>query len=267
MLARAIHCNSVWSDQPFIAVNCTAVPEGLLESELFGHVRGAFTGAVSDRRGRFALAGSGTIFLDEVGDTTLEFQAKLLRVLEEREFHPVGAEWPERAEARVIAATHRDLEQLQREGRFREDLYYRLRIVEVVVPPLRERIEDVPALARHFVRNAARELHRVEPTLSPDAMQALVSHAWPGNVRELENALTRATVLATGGVIRSEHLGFAKGTDAAPEPERLATFLELEAQHLRRALALAEGNRASAARMLGISKPRLYRLLEKHGLR
>ena len=267
VFARAVHYNSAWTSEPFIAVNCTAVPESLLESELFGHVRGAFTGAVSDRRGRFALAGSGTIFLDEVGDTTLEFQAKLLRVLEEREFYPVGAEGPEHTDARVIAATHRDLERLLGEGRFREDLYYRLRIVEVVVPPLRERIEDIPALARHFVHRAARELHRVEPALSTDALQALVSHDWPGNVRELENSLTRAVVLATGSVIRPEHLGFAAPADAPPEPERLPTFLELEAQHLRRALTLVEGNRARAARVLGISKPKLYRLLEKHGLR
>jgi DNA-binding NtrC family response regulator len=266
VLARAIHYNSSAASEPFVAVNCTAVPESLLESELFGHVRGAFTGAVTDRHGRFALAGSGTIFLDEVGDTTLEFQAKLLRVLEEREYYPLGAERPERTDARVVAATHRDLERLVREGRFREDLYYRLRIVEIVVPPLRERIADIPVLARHFVGKAARDQHRAEPALSSETVQALVSHSWPGNVRELENTLTRAVVLATGGVIRPEHLGFAALAEAAAEPERIPTFREMEELYLRRALAAVDGNRTRAAEILGISKPRLYRLLEKHGL-
>jgi len=262
LVARAIHYNSPHASAPFVAVNCTAIPEALLESELFGHVRGAFTGAISDRRGRFALAGKGTVFLDEVGDTTPEFQSKLLRVLEEREFYPVGAERPEKTEARVIAATHRDLEALVRTGRFREDLYYRLRVVEIVLPPLRERAQDIPLLARHFVRRASRELHRGEPTLADEAVEALVQHEWRGNVRELEHCLTRALVLATGNVIRREHLSIL------PLQEELAdgfaTLDAIEGVHVARALALAEGNRTHAAVLLGISKPRLYRLLEKH---
>ncbi|MHC4180840.1 MAG: sigma-54-dependent transcriptional regulator, partial [Planctomycetota bacterium] len=169
MVSRAIHFNSANGAQPFIPVNCSALPESLLESELFGHVRGAFTGAVADRRGRFALAGRGTIFLDEIGDTTAEFQSKLLRVLEDAEYYPVGAERLERTDARVIAATHRNLEQMATAGSFREDLYYRLRVVEIKLPPLRERLADLHLLARHFLRTAGQELHRPEPTLSDEA--------------------------------------------------------------------------------------------------
>lgn len=266
VVARAIHYNSADAAEPFVAVNCTAVPESLLESELFGHVRGAFTGAVSDRRGRFALAAKGTIFLDEVGDTSPEFQAKLLRVLEEREYYPVGAERPERTEARVIAATHRDLEHLVSKGRFREDLYYRLRVVEIVVPSLRERLEDVPMLARHFVRKASHELHHGEPTLPHETVEMLIAHSWPGNVRELENTLTRAVVLASGSVIRPEHVAAPAAPATSPDGERLATLHEAEGEHVRRALAAANGNRTQAAKILGVSKPRLYRLLEKHGV-
>ena len=264
MVARAIHYNSPEANQPFIAVNCTALPETLLASELFGHVKGAFTGAVSDRRGRFALAGRGTIFLDEVGDTSLEFQSKLLKVLEDREFFPVGGERAERTEARVIAATHRDLETLVEQGRFREDLYYRLRIVEVALPALRERPGDIPVLARHFVRKASEELHLAQPAIASDAMERLVAHAWPGNVRELENCLTRAVVLATGDVIRAEHLGLI--TRMRAPVDSFPTLEQMEADLLTRALASTEGNRTRAAEMLGVSKPRFYRMLEKYGL-
>ena len=245
-------------------VNCTAVPESLLESELFGHVRGSFTGAIADRRGRFALAGRGTIFLDEVGDTSQEFQAKLLRVLEDGEFYPVGAERPERTEARVMAATHRDLEQRVADGSFREDLYYRLRVVEIVLPPLRERRDDIPALARHFVRKASEDQHRTEPAISDAAMDTLHAHDWPGNVRELENCLSRAVVLASGSVIRPEHLGLHERDEHAVEG--FPTLESMESDHLHRALAAAGGNRTRAAEILGVSKPRLYRMIEKHGL-
>jgi two-component system response regulator AtoC len=264
MTARAIHYNSESAGEPFISVNCTALPESLLESELFGHVRGSFTGAISDRRGRFALAGRGTIFLDEVGDTSTEFQAKLLRVLEDREFYPVGAEEVQRTGARVIAATHRNLEGLLESGRFREDLYYRLRVVEVHLPPLRERVKDIPLLARHFVQKAAAEFHRPEPALSDEAVTALLQHPWPGNVRELENCLTRAVVLATGDVVREEHLALV-----VPEREPRGPFPTLEgveAEYLARALAFTDGNRTRAAEIMGISKPRLYRMMEKYGI-
>jgi DNA-binding NtrC family response regulator len=196
LIARAIHFNSAHADQPFVAVNCAAIPEPLLESELFGHRKGAFTGAIADRRGRFAIASQGTIFLDEIGDTSGAFQAKLLRVLQDREFTPVGAEGVERTDARVIAATHRDLETLTRSGGFREDLYFRLRVVEITVPPLRDRPGDIPILARHFVRRISRMLGCPEPALTAGAVGALITHLWPGNVRELENAILRAVVLA-----------------------------------------------------------------------
>lgn len=264
MVARAIHFNSPDSAEPFVPVNCTALPESLLESELFGHVRGAFTGAVADRRGRFALAGHGTVFLDEIGDTAPEFQAKILRVLEAGEFFPVGGEWPEHTDARIIAATHQDLEVLVEDGRFRKDLYYRLRVVEIRLPPLRERPADIRALARHLVRKASERLHVPEPALPDTTVDVLQAHDWPGNVRELENCLTRAVALATGSVVRAEHLGIIPA-DASPV-DMYKSLAEVEATHLRRVLQGVGGNKARAARILGISKPRLYRLLEKHGI-
>jgi two-component system response regulator AtoC len=264
LIARAIHFNSPDASQPFVPVNCTALPTGLLESELFGHRRGAFTGAVSDRRGRFSLAGRGTIFLDEIGDTSLEFQAKLLRVLEDHEFHPVGSERAERTEARVITATHRNLEAKVGSGDFREDLYYRLRVVEITVPPLRDRAGDLPMLAEHLVRRAAEELHRVPPVLSEDALKALLAHDWPGNVRELQNALTRAVVVCTGDVIRREHLTLSSGS-LESEPD-LVTLAEMECQYITRVLAATEGHKSRAADILGVSRPRLNRLMERYGL-
>jgi DNA-binding NtrC family response regulator len=264
VIARAVHFNSPEASEPFIPVNCTAFVPTLLESELFGHVRGAFTGAVADHRGRFALAGNGTIFLDEVGDTSTQFQSKLLRVLEDHEFYPVGGEKPERTEARVIAATHRDLEQLIPDGAFREDLYYRLRVVEITVPPLRQRMRDVPLLAEHLVRKAARTLHRNPPILSPDASEALLAHSWPGNVRELENCLTRAVVVSTGDVIRPEHL--AIGPVPPESPARLAPLQVVEREHVARVLAATGGHKTRTAEILEISRPRLSRLMEKYEL-
>jgi DNA-binding NtrC family response regulator len=264
VIARAIHFNSADAAEPFIPVNCTAFAPTLLESELFGHVKGAFTGAIADHRGRFALAGRGTIFLDEVGDTSIEFQSKLLRVLEDHEYYPVGGERPERSEARVIAATHRNLEEMIGDGRFREDLYYRLRVVEIAVPPLRERLDDVPDLAEHLVKRASRTLHHEPQVISSEAMDALMRHRWPGNVRELENCLTRAVVLATGDVIRPEHLAIAQVP--AESPAHLPTLDETEKEHVVRVLAATGGHKARAAEILGVSRPRLNRLIEKYKL-
>ena len=264
LIARAIHSSSAESDAPFVAVNCAALPATLLESELFGHVRGAFTGATGDRRGRFALAGRGTIFLDEIGDTTVDLQAKLLRVLQEREFYPVGAEHPERTAARVITATHQNLEALVAAGTFRPDLYYRLRVLDIEVPPLRERLSDVPQLAQHLTRRASRSVGRKAPVLSQEALDVLVTQNWPGNVRELENCLTRAVVLASGDVIRAEHItigNVAAGRAAAP-----LTLEALERTHVEHTLAALDGHKAKTARVLGISRPRLDRLLRKYGL-
>ena len=270
VIARAIHFNSADAAEPFVAVNCTSIPEPLLESELFGHVRGSFTGAAGDRKGRFELAGRGTIFLDEIGDTSPAFQAKLLRVLQEREFHPVGGERVRRTEARVVAATHRPLERMVREGAFREDLYFRLRVVEIVVPPLRERRGDIALLAEHLLREGAREMHVTAPVLAPDAVARLSSYDWPGNVRELENALTRALVLARGATVTAGDLALGQesaagdGTDAAMEDQSLAA---IERAHILRVLQRSKGNKRQACRVLRISRPRLDRLLEKHGIR
>jgi DNA-binding NtrC family response regulator len=271
LIARAIHFNSANAEEPFVAVNCTAVPEQLLESELFGHVRGAFTGATGDRKGRFELAGQGTIFLDEIGDTSPAFQAKLLRVLQEREFHPLGAERPRRTEARVVAATHRDLETLVAAGQFREDLYFRLRVVEITVPPLRERRGDIAPLAQHLLAKAARELHRGQMRLAPDAGRVLESQEWPGNVRELENALLRAVALSTGSTIAAAELSArmpsAETKPAASAPDRAAQTLdEIERAAVERVLRETGWNKRQTCRVLGISRPRLDRILERHGI-
>jgi DNA-binding NtrC family response regulator len=264
LIARSIHEASPWSSEPFVAVNCTALPATLLESELFGHVRGSFTGATADRKGRFAIAGRGTIFLDEIGDTPSEFQAKLLRVLQEHEYYPVGAERPERTEARVVAATHRDLEKLVAAGQFREDLYYRLRVVEIRLPPLRERMGDVPLLAEHLLRKAAASTGGRPLHLASDTTECLMSHDWPGNVRELENTLTRAAVLATGDVIRPEHI--ETGATPAEGPPRLISLEELEREHVARVLEATGGHKSRTAEILGVSRPRLDRMIERYGL-
>jgi DNA-binding NtrC family response regulator len=264
LIARAIHFNSADRAEPFVALNCTALPSTLLESELFGHLRGSFTGAHAARRGRFELAGRGTIFLDEIGDTSPEFQTKLLRVLQEQEYFPVGAERPERTEARVIAATHRNLEALVASGAFRNDLYYRLRVVEISVPALRERRGDIPLLARHLLTRASRAMHRSLPVLSEAAAAALQRHSWPGNVRELENCLTRALVVAGGDVIHPSHL-FLSDPGAAVHG-RLQTLDEVERAHVENVMAATGGKKAEAARLLAVSRPRLDRLLKRFGL-
>jgi DNA-binding NtrC family response regulator len=264
LVARAIHAHAAAANEPFVAVNCAALPSTLLESELFGHVRGAFTGAHEARRGRFALAGRGTVFLDEIGDTSLDFQTKLLRVVQDREFQPVGSERLERSDARVIAATHQNLESMIRERRFREDLYYRLRVVEIVIPPLRDRAGDLPLLAEHMVARAATSLGVATPVLSPAALNRLLEHRWPGNVRELENCIKRAVVVASGSVIRPEHLSFtAPGTD---DRDKLSSLDEVERDQVVRVLAATENHKGRAAEILGVSRPRLRRLIEKYGL-
>lgn len=264
LVARAIHQHSMAASVPFVPVNCAALPTTLLESELFGHVRGAFTGAAGDRKGRFALAGTGTIFLDEIGDTSLEFQSKLLRVLQDREFQPVGADHTVRTEARVIAATHQPLEQMVGERRFREDLYYRLRVVEIVIPPLRDRPTDIPLLATHILQRASQSLVSAPAVLSSDALHRLMAHTWPGNVRELENCLMRAAVVAAGGVVRAEHLSMS--SPGSPTEGRVGSLEELERDHVQRVLRLTDNHKGRAAELLGVSRPRLTRLIEKYGL-
>ena len=264
LVAREIHSCSPYAKEPFVAVNCMALPETLLESELFGHIRGSFTGATGNRKGRFALAGKGTIFLDEIGDTAPEFQAKLLRVLQEHEYYPVGAERSERSEARVITATHQNLEKLVAAGRFREDLYYRLRVVEIHIPPLRDRLGDVSVLAEYLVNKAATAVGKRQVSLAPETMRALLAYSWPGNVRELENCLTRAVVTATGDVVRPEHL--ALGTPPVPGRPRLTTLEDVEREQVAHVLRATKGHKSRTAEILGISRPRLDRLIKKHDL-
>jgi two-component system NtrC family response regulator len=265
LVARTIHNHSATASEPFVAINCAAVPETLLESEMFGHVRGAFTGATSDREGRFAQAGAGTLFLDEIGDVSLAFQAKLLRVLQEREYTPVGGARSRRTDARIIAATHRPLEQMVAAGSFREDLYFRLRVVELEVPALRERRGDIVPLARHLLAKAAKEMGREGARFSVNALRAIQAHDWPGNVRELENAILRALALAPGAIV-TDH-------DLTPLAKRVATIgaddrslNTLEREHVERVLLECEGNKRRAAKQLGVSRPRLDRLIEKHAI-
>jgi DNA-binding NtrC family response regulator len=264
LVARAIHRHSLHAAEPFIPVNCAALPSTLLETELFGHVRGAFTGAMEARRGRFAAAGRGTIFLDEIGDTSLELQTRLLRILQDGEYQPVGSERSERSAARVIAATHQPLEAMISARQFREDLYYRLRVVEIVIPPLRERPGDIPAIAEHLLRAAAASLGHEVPLLARDALDRLLGHSWPGNVRELENCLKRAAVIAAGGVIRGEHLTF--GFPRTSQESELSSLEDVEREQVRRVLEATRGHKGRAAEILGVSRPRLRRLLDKYGL-
>lgn len=290
VMARAIHDHSLHAKEPFIAVNCTALVETLLESELFGHTKGAFTGATSSRKGYFELAGTGTIFLDEIGDTTLEFQMKLLRVLQDRTFFPVGGETIRRTQARIIAATHQDLEALVEEGGFREDLYFRLRVVEIVVPPLRERRGDIEALAKHLLSRIRTETQQEIHHIHPDALRALQEYDWPGNVRELENALTRASILARGATLGPEHLRLGTDRPAVGENEedaaadswdgsmgRRGVRQELGTQpdwtldgaigrQVFRVLRQTGWNKSEAARLLEISRSRLARLIERFHL-
>jgi two-component system response regulator AtoC len=267
-IARAIHAESAGSGQPFLAVNCTAISESLLESELFGHVRGAFTGASNSRKGYFEMAGTGTVFLDEIGDTSLAFQSKLLRVLEEGEFYPVGAEKSRHTQARIMAATHRPLETLVEEGGFREDLYFRLRVVEIVVPPLRERTGDIPLLVDALVRKVSSELHTPLEGVTSEALDRLKVYAWPGNVRELENVLTRAAVLSRGPIIDSDAvlLGVSQATSKADGEGGDVTLDSVEAKHVQTILNRTGGNKRKTAKALGISRPRLDRIIEKFGL-
>jgi DNA-binding NtrC family response regulator len=261
VIARAIHEHSAHAEEPFIAVNCTALTETLLETELFGHVKGAFTGAAGARRGYFELSGKGTIFLDEIGDTSPEFQTKLLRVLQERLFYPVGGEQPRTTEARVVAATHQPMEELVAAGRFREDLYFRLKVVEIRVPPLRDRVDDIEPLATALLGRIRTETGRDVRRISDDALAQLKAHAWPGNVRELENALMRAAILARGTVIGPDHLVLGGGTEVG---EDLSLSLA-QRRHVDRVLARAGGDEGEAAKLLGISKKELKELRAPEG--
>ncbi len=264
LVARALHRNSARAGGPFVAVNCAAIPTELMESELFGHVKGAFTGAVNERTGRFREADGGTLFLDEIGDMPLCTQAKILRVLQEREITPVGGNRVQPVNVRIVVATHRDLPAAVKEGRFREDLWYRLQVVPLWLPPLRERLGDVLLLAEHFLRRLGGDSPK---RLSAAAARLLLAHPWPGNVRELRNAMERAAILSHGPVIEVEHIGLqataalTPGLDIDLEGPMAAAIAQLEREMIVRALAATAGNRAEAARRLGLSRQQLYRKL------
>ena len=261
VLARAIHANSTRRRGRFLAVNCAALPGELLEAELFGHVRGAFTGAVRDRVGRFEMANGGTLFLDEIGDVPLHLQAKLLRVLQERTFERVGESVPRSTDARIIAATNVDLRRAIAEGRFREDLYYRLRVVPIELPPLRTRREDIEPLARYLLSRVAAH-HGREVRFAPDAVRAMLRYPWPGNVRELENAIEYAVAVVRGQTIHAEDLPLEVNEPAAGAP--VASREETSA--LRSTLDAHKWNREDTARALGISRTTLWRKMREAGL-
>ena len=276
LVARAIHRHSGRSDGPFVKVNCGALPRELVESELFGHEKGAFTGATRRKKGKFELAEGGTIFLDEVGDIPLEVQVHLLRVLQEGEFDPVGGEATIQADVRVVAATHRPLREMVGEGRFREDLFYRLEVIPVQLPPLRERRGDIPALAEHFLHKKCAELGRGVRRFADSARQALAHYGWPGNVRELENVVERTVVLSDGDEIGLSDLPLVAAdtsplgtdpTDEAGDSDSLNQQLEdLERRLIEKALQRSGGVKTQAAELLGIKTSALYYKLDKYGL-
>jgi DNA-binding NtrC family response regulator len=265
LLTRALHKKSPRAQGPFVAVNCSAIPETLLESELFGYRRGAFTGARDDRPGLFQSAHRGTILLDEIGDMAASLQGKLLRVLQEREVHPLGAPAPVPVDVRIVTATHRDLTTLVADGRFRQDLLYRINVIEVHVPPLRERPEDLTPLVRHVLDKQCAKLRKPPCTVSTEAMAVIRGHTWPGNVRELENVIERALVLGLGTVIEVEDLPDSlrnpQPSGAGDVTRRLA---DVERDHIVRTLRAAAGNKAAAARALGLNRKTLYRKLTQH---
>ncbi len=268
LLARAIHKWSPRKDRAFMVVNCVALSEELLESDLFGHEKGAFTGAHQLKRGKAELADGGTLFLDEIGDIRPALQAKLLRLLQEQEFERVGGIRTIRADLRFVAATNGDLERAMREGRFRQDLYYRLNVVNLVLPPLRERKEDVEPLVRHFVEKHSRELKRPTKAVSPAALALLVQYDWPGNVRELENVIERAVVLSTRQAIEPRDLPILESEPAAPaEGWPTGTYHEavvaFKRDFLRSALAQSKGNQTKAAQTLGLQRTYLSRLIKE----
>jgi two-component system response regulator GlrR len=267
LIARAIHLASPRKEKSFVAINCAALPENLLESELFGHEKGAFTGAVKNSRGLFAQAHEGTLFLDEIGDMPPSLQVKLLRVLQERQFYPVGSEQPVSVDVRIVVATNKNLEELVRQELFREDLFYRIHVIPIELPPLRERREDIPLLADYFLKKFSTQMEKKVLRLAPAAVQRLMLHEWPGNVRELENTIEYAVAMTTQDVISEDLILRGKGGDVE---EVLKPFKDarddFEKWYLVRLLELNQGNVSSAAIMAGRYRADLYILLKKHGI-
>jgi two-component system, NtrC family, response regulator AtoC len=271
-LARAIHYQSPRAERPFVKVSCAALPESLLESELFGHEKGSFTGAIARRVGRFELADRGTLFLDEIGDTTPATQIKLLRVLQEKQFERLGGSETLSVDVRIIAATNRDLKTAIAEKQFRDDLFYRLNVVTINLPPLRERKVDVATLAKHFVRKYCDDTGKNITGISPESIAMLQSYSWPGNIRELENCIERAMILCHGSTILPQHLLFGDGRAEAPiqvttsGPEELKTLRQVEQEHVRRVLAQFDNNQTQAASALGIDRKTLRNKIQEFEL-
>lgn len=273
LVARTVHALSRRRSGPFVEVNCAAIPEDLIESELFGHVRGAFTGAVADRRGKFEAADGGTIFLDEIADMTLKTQAKVLRALQEQVVEPVGGTARVKVDTRVLAATNKDLPAEIRAGRFREDLYFRLNVIPIFVPPLRDRREDIGILAEHFTRLFAREYGRRLKSFEEDALAALSRYPWPGNVRELRNVIERLMIMVPGDTIAARDLAFLEGVSAAGEPPDSSPLAPLheardqfERDYILRALSRQQGNISRTADVLGVERSNLYRKMRSLGI-
>jgi DNA-binding NtrC family response regulator len=271
LLAKGIHYNSLRADGPFVAVNCAAIPEHLIESELFGHVRGAFTGAVKDKEGKFELAASGTLFLDEIGDLRVDLQAKILRVLQERQVDRVGGKRPVSVDVRIISASNKDIERAVKEGTFREDLYYRLSVITLYMPPLRERREDIPMLVRHFIKKFNRDSN---VPIDPEALAMLTAYGWPGNVRELENSIERASVLRRGEAITPGDLPdklrqekSSIGNIILNLSDEGISLEDLEKTLIIKALEKHKGNQTRAAEYLRITRPTLIYRMEKFGIK
>jgi formate hydrogenlyase transcriptional activator len=269
LIARAIHRRSARQGQPFVTVNCAAIPAGLLESELFGHERGAFTGAVAHKPGRFELAHQGTLFLDEVGDLPLDLQPKLLRVLQEQAFERLGSARTRRVDVRLVAATHRELAALLAAGQFRADLYYRLHVFPLTLPPLRQRPEDIPLLARHFVRHYARHLHKPIDRIPAEALDVLRHYQWPGNVRELQNVIERAVILTPDTVLRLPSTEWQRSSAVLDTPTTRQTLEEVERAHIIQVLRDTNGvigGPQGAAACLGLRRTTLLYRMEKLGI-
>jgi two-component system response regulator AtoC len=265
LVAKAIHYNSPYRDEPFIVINCSAISDTLLESELFGHVKGAFTDAVCETKGKFEIAGKGTLFLDEIGDISPNLQSKLLRVIETRDFMKVGGEKILKTEARIIAATNQNLRTLIENGKFREDLYYRFKVVEIRLPSLRERKEDIPELVGYLLEKINRDLRKNVRKVPPDVMKALTELSWKGNVRELENALTRAVILAKGDVILMENLPL-EAEERKLFSRELVSLDEIEKEYIQYVLATVKGSKTRASQVLKISRPTLDKKIKDYNL-
>jgi len=268
LVAQAIHRNSRRSQGPFVVVNCATLPETLLESELFGHERGAFTGAAVRKEGRFLTAHRGSIFLDEIGELSIPTQAKILRVLQLREFEPLGSTRTQKVDVRIIAATNRNLEAMVRDGRFRDDLFYRLNVFPIVLPPLRERREDIPLLADHFLRHYRAKNHRAVERLAPEVLQAFQAYPWPGNIRELENIIERGVIICVGDTLNLRDLpaSLQQAGDWAALEGMEPELPELERQLISRTLEKVDGRRQAAAEILGISRQELDAKIRSYGL-